>query len=106
MAAQMVLAELAGVVPEVAQEPRERRRARSQVGWAAGKLRRDHAGPQRMHAGEKGVTPGGAAFLCVVSHEDRTFIPDAIDIRRLTYHKTAVVDARLHPADVVAHDEE
>src|SRR5262249_6752888 len=26
--------------------------------------------------------------------------------RRLAYHQAAVVDARLHPADVVAHDEE
>ena len=45
--AQVVLAELAGVVAEVPQEPRERRGAGPQVGRAARQLRRDHAGAQR-----------------------------------------------------------
>ena len=31
---------------------------------------------------------------------------DAVDVGRLTDHQAAVIDARLHPADVVAHDEE
>ena len=73
--AQVVLAELAGVVAEVAQEPGERRRAGPQVGRAARQLRRDHAGAQRMHAGEEGVAPGRAALLGVVVHEDRAFLP-------------------------------
>ena len=40
------------------------------------------------------------------SHEDRAFIADAVDVGRLTNHQAAVIDARLHPADVVAHDEQ
>ena len=104
--AQMVLAELAGVVAEIEQELGKRRRAGPQIGWAAGKLRQDHAGAQRMHAGEEGVAPGRAALLGVVGHEDRAFVADAIDVGRLADHQAAVVDARLHPADVVAHDEE
>ena len=60
--AQMVLAELAGVVAEIEQELGERRRAGPQVGRAAGQLRRDHAGAQRIHAGEEGVATGGAAL--------------------------------------------
>src|SRR5262249_35151584 len=44
MIAQMVLAELASVVAEIAQEPGERGGAGPQVGWATGQLRRDHAG--------------------------------------------------------------
>src|SRR6516162_4400608 len=59
-----------------------------------------------MHAGEEGVAPGGAALLGVVGHEDRAFVADLIDVRRLADHQAAVVDARLHPADVVTHDEE
>ncbi len=106
MVAQMVLAELAGGVAEVVQELGERRGAGPQVGRAPGKLRRDHARAQRMHAGEEGVAPGGAALLGVVGHEDRTFIADAVDVGRFPDHQAAVVDARLHPADVVAHDEE
>src|SRR5947207_3433909 len=104
--AQVVLAELAGVVAEVAQEPGERRRPGPQVGRAAGQLRRDHAGAQRVHAGEETVAPRGAALLRVVVHEDRAFIADAVDVRRFADHQAAMVDARLHPADVVAHDEE
>ena len=104
--AEMVLAELAGVVAEIVQEPGERRRAGPQVGRAAGKLRRDHAGAQRMHAGEEGVAPGRAALLGVVGHEHRAFVADAVDVGRFADHQAAVVDARLHPADVVAHDEQ
>ena len=104
--AQVVLAELAGVVAEIAQEPGERRRAGPQVGRAAGQLRRDHAGAQRMHAGEEGVAPRGAALLGVVVHEHRALLADAVDVRRFADHQAAVVDARLHPADVIAHDEE
>ena len=58
------------------------------------------------HAGEEGVAPGRAALLGVVVHELRAFIADAIDVGRLADHQAAMVDARLHPADVVAHDEE
>src|SRR3954467_6873873 len=59
-----------------------------------------------MHAGEEGVAPGSAALLGVIVHEDRTFVSDAIDVGRLTDHQAAVIDARLHDADVVAHDEQ
>src|SRR5262245_42469867 len=31
---------------------------------------------------------------------------DAIDVRRFADRQAAVIDARLHPADVVTHDEE
>ena len=64
--AEMVLAELAGVVAKVEQELGERRGAGLQVGRAARQLRRDHAGAQRMHAGEEGVAAGRAALLGVV----------------------------------------
>ena len=60
--AQVVLAELAGVVAEIEQELGQRRGAGSQIGRAAGQLRRDHAGAQRIHAGKEGVAPGGAAL--------------------------------------------
>ena len=103
--AEMVLAELAGVVAEVPQEPRERRGAGPQVGRAARQLRRDHAGAQWMHAGEEGVSAGGAALLGVVRLKEGAFVADAVDVGRLADHESAVIDARLHDADVVAHDE-
>ena len=104
--AQMVLAELAGVVAEIEQDLGDRRGAGTQVGRAARQLRRDHAGAQRMHAGEEGIPPRRAALLGVVVREQRTFLADAIDVGRLADHQAAMVDARLHNADVVTHDEE
>src|SRR5215468_3783440 len=59
-----------------------------------------------MHAGEEGVAAGRAALLGVIVREERAFIADAIDVRRLADHQPAMVDARLIEADVVAHDEE
>ncbi len=104
--AEMILAELASVVAEVEQEFGNRRRTGPQPGRAAGQLRRNHAGAQRMHAGEEGVAPGGAALLGIVRHEDRAFIADAVDVGRLADHQPAMIDARLHDADVVTHDEQ
>ena len=60
----------------------------------------------RIHAGEEGVAAGSAALLGVIVHELGAFIADAIDVGRLADHQPLMVDARLHPADVVAHDEE
>src|SRR5262252_7237590 len=59
-----------------------------------------------MHASEECVAPGRAALLSVVRHEDGTFSADAVDVRRFANREAAMIDARLHPADVVAHDEQ
>jgi hypothetical protein len=104
--AEMVLAELTGVVAEIKQEFGKRRGAGPQIGRAAGQLRRNHAGAQRMHAGEERVPACGATLLGIVMREDRAFIADAIDVGRLADHQPAMVDARLVEADIVAHDEE
>src|SRR5262249_29874134 len=55
---------------------------------------------------DEGRTPRRAALLGVIVREHRAFVADAVDVRRFPDHQAAVVDARLHPADVVAHDEE
>ena len=104
--AQVVLAELAGVVAEIEQELGKRRRPGPQVGWAAGNFRQDHANADRLHAGDEGRPPRRAALLGVIVREHRAFVADAIDVGRFADHQTTVVDARLHPADIVAHDEE
>ena len=102
--AEMVLAELAGGVAEIVQELGERRACRAAGRTGCRQLRRDHAGAQRMHAGEEGVAPRRAALLGVVGHELRAFLADAVDVGRFADHQALMVDARLHPADVVAHD--
>ncbi len=104
--AQVVLAELAGGVAEIDQELGERRRTGPQIGRAAGQLRRDHARAQRIHSGEEGIAPGGAALHGNIVHEDCALLPDAVDVGRFADHQAAMVDARLHPADVIAHDEQ
>ena len=57
-----------------------------------------------MHTGEERGAPSGATLLGVVMHHDRAFVPDPVDVRCFPDHQAAVVDARLHPADVIAHD--
>ncbi len=59
-----------------------------------------------MHAGEEGVPAGGAALLGVVIGEHRTLIADAIDVGCLSGHQATMINPRLHPADVIAHDED
>ena len=86
--AQMVLAELAGVVAEIEQELGDRRGAGPQIRWTAGELRRDHAGAQWMHAGEEGVATRRAALLGVVLGEHRAFLADLVDVGRLADHQT------------------
>src|SRR5215469_1098104 len=106
MVAEMVLAKLAGIIAEIDQKLGKRRRAGAQIRGAARKLRWDHARAQRIHAGEERVAAGRATLHGDIVHEDRTLIADAVDVRRLADHQAAMVDARLHPADVIAHDEE
>jgi len=103
--AQVVLTELPGGVTEIAQEHCERWSAGTQVARTTRQLRRNHASAKRMHAGKESIAPGGATLLGIISHEDRTFVADAIDVRRFSYHQTSMVDTRLHPADIVAHYE-
>src|SRR4029453_11367299 len=106
MITQMVFAELAGAVALIEQELGERRGARSQIRNGARQLRQDHARTVRMHSGEEGGAPGRAARLGVVSHENATFLRDAIDVWRFPDLQAAMIAARLHPADIIAHDEQ
>src|SRR6266516_981660 len=106
MVAEMVLAELAGAVAQIVEERGESGRPGPQVGRAARELRRDHARAQRIHAREEGVAPGRATLLSVVGHHDRAFVRNPVDVWRFPDHQAAMITARLHPADVIAHYEE
>jgi hypothetical protein len=68
-------------------------------------LRRDHARAQRIHAGEKRIAPRGAALHGDIVHEDCAFPTDAIDVGSFTDHQAAMINAGLHPPDVITHDE-
>jgi hypothetical protein len=45
-------------------------------------------------------------LLGVIGHELRALAPDTVDVGRLADHESLMVDGGLHPADVVAHDEQ
>src|SRR5262245_27312897 len=59
-----------------------------------------------MHSCEEGIAPRRAALLGIVVGELRALLPYAVDVRRFPDHQALMVDTRLHPADVVAHDEQ
>src|SRR5882724_2172106 len=99
MVAEMVLAELAGAVAQIVEERGESGRPGPQVGRAARELRRDHAR-------EEGIAPGRATLLSVVGHHDRAFFRNPVNVGRFPDHHAAVITARLHPADIIAHDEQ
>ena len=106
MIAQVVLAELAGRVAEVQQKLGQARSPGFQIGRAAGQLRRDHSRAQRIHARNERIATGRAALHGDVVHEDRALAPDAVNVGCFPDHQAAMIDPRLHPADVIAHDEE
>jgi hypothetical protein len=78
----------AGRVAEIKQELGNRWGAGLQIRRVAGDLRLDHAGPQGIHAGEERVAARGAALHGEINHEDRAFVPDAVDVRRLADQPT------------------
>src|SRR3954453_11077042 len=105
MIAMMIFATHAGVVTDIQQELGERRGTWAQVRGAAWQLRRNHAGPKRRHTREERVAPRSATRLRNVVHENSTVVSDAVDVRFFAHHQAAMVDASLHPADIVTHYE-
>src|SRR5438034_6966236 len=59
-----------------------------------------------MHSGEEGRAPSRTAGLGVVVHEHATFLRDPVNVRCFPDHQAAVIATRLHPADIIAHDED
>src|SRR4029077_5723988 len=106
MIAKVILAELAGGIAQIVQELGEGRRAGRQIRNGARQLRQHHPRAVRMHSGEEGRAPGRAARLGVVSHEYAAFLRDAIYAWCFPDHQAAMIAARLHPADIIAHDEQ
>ena len=73
---------------------------------AAGQLRHGQTGAHRVHAGVERCPAGGTALHRRIVHEDAALLGDTVDVRRFADHPAAVIDLRLHQADVVAHDEQ
>src|SRR5262249_50692732 len=55
---------------------------------------------------EEGITSGSTALHGHIVHELRPLLTDAIDVGGFTNHQALMVDAWLHPTDVIPHDEQ
>ena len=106
LVAEVVLAELPVDVAERLQEFRDGRilRLKADIRTGQADLRQSRA--DRRLARDERRASGGAALLAVPVREHRAFVADAVDVRRAVSHHSAVVDARVEPADIVAHDHE
>src|ERR1700693_3546122 len=102
----MILTEFTRVIAKVTQEFRKRWSTRAKVGRATGQLWRNHARAKRMHPSEERVASGCATLFGVISHEDRAFIANTVNIWSLADHQPTMVNTRLHPADVISHNED
>ena len=104
--AQMVLAELAGLVALRLEHGRERHRLGRQADVRARLAHRREPGADRQLAGDEVRPPGGAARLGVVVREPHALGGELVEVRRLAGHDALMVGADVEPADVVAHDDE
>ncbi len=104
--AQVVLAELAALVAERLQELRDRgvRRRETELRARHPHLRETRA--KRVLAGDERGASRGAALLPVVVGERQALGRQAIDVRRLVAHHSAIVRADVPEPDVVAPEHE
>ena len=100
--AEVVLAELRGHVALLLEQFGDRHVTCLQSFLRAGQADLEHAGPEPRLAGDETRTAGRAALLAVPVGEQRAFLRDAIDVRRLVAHHAVVVGADVPVADVVS----
>ena len=55
---------------------------------------------------KKAQRPAVQLGLGVVVHEHAAFACDPVNVRCFPDHQAAMIAARLHPADIIAHDEQ
>ena len=89
----MVLAELAGRVALRLEQFGKRRVLLGKPFLGARQADLEQAGAEARLAGDERGASGGAGLLRVVVGEDRTFLGDAVDVRRAIAHHAAVVGA-------------
>ena len=104
--AEVVLAELRGHVALRLEQFCDGHVARLQAFLRAGQTDLEHAGAKAGLAGDEARATGGAALLAIPVGEVRTFLGDAVNVRRLVAHHAVIVHADVEPADVVAPDHE
>ena len=104
--AQMVLAELPGLVAQRLQHGGERHGLVRQADIGAGLADRGQASAQWDLAGNEVRPPCGAACLGIVVREHHAVGRQLVEVRRLSGHDATVIGADVEPADIVTHDDE
>ena len=104
--AEVVLAKLASGIALRLEQLGERRVSFGQPLLRARQADLEQAGAEAALPGDERGAAGGAGLLGVVVGEDRPFVRDSIDIRRLVTHLAAIVGAGVPVADVVAENDE
>ena len=104
--AEVVLAELAGHVAQRLEQVGEGRVGLGNAFRRAGQADLGEAGADGRLPGDERRAAGGAALLAIPVGEERAFLGDAVDVRRLVAHHAHVVGADVELADVVAPDDE
>ena len=104
--AQMVLAELPGLVALRLQDGCQRHRLVRQADIRARLAHRGQPRAQRQFAGDEVRPPGGATRLGVVVREHHPLGRKPVQVRRPAGHHAAMIRADIEPAHVVAHDHE
>ena len=104
--AQVVLAVLGGGVALGLEDFGERDVLGLEAGRGAGGAHRGQPGTHRELAGDEGRTPRGAARLGVEGTEPQPLFADAVDVGGRDTHDVAAVGRDVHPADVIAEDDQ
>src|SRR6476660_4745761 len=104
--AEMVLAELPRDVPLSLQQFRDRHIPCLQTFLSARQSNLEQSSTETRLTGDEAGTSGGTALLTIPVREQRAFLCDAVNIRRLVTHHALVVSADVPIADIVAPDDE
>src|SRR5436309_14953300 len=100
--AEMVLAELACDVALRFEQFRDRHIPCLQTFLSARQSTLEQSGAQTRLTGDEARAPGGTALLAIPAGEQRAFLRDAINVRRLVAHDALVVSAGVPVADFIA----
>ena len=103
---QVVLPKLPGSVSERLQNVRDAWIFRAQAGIGPGQADFREPGTDGRLPGDERRASGGAALLTIPVRKHRAFFGNTVDVGCLVSHDAAMIDARVEPADVVAHDDE
>ena len=101
LVAKMVFPELAGGIAMRLEQLGDGGVFRLQADVGSGHPYLGQTGAERVLAGYKGGTSGGATLLAVVVGESGALVGHAVDVGRAVTHLTAIVVADVPPADVI-----